>query len=439
MDSTSVTAVPGGETSCTFRVRNTGMIVDQVLLDVLGDASPWATVEPAQLNMLPGSDALAHVIFRPPRSASVAAGVTPFAIRAMSTEDPGGSVIEEGAVEVARFSELRAELSPTKARGSRRANFRLIVHNDGNTPEPVAVSVSDPDLMLDFRIKPMNIVAPPGTATYVRLRTAPKKRFLKGQERTLPFQGLLQGEDSAPATVNGVMLQEQMLPKWLLPAIATAGVLAAALVALWFTVLKPQVHSMATQAVQSATSQMASSAAKAQQAAQQAQHAVQAQQSNGSGSGSGGGGGGGGSTPPPKSGTGTGGKTGGKSGTGSGTTKPKTPSAPVPISKLLTVNAAPATTFTTVTFAIPANETLSVSDLLLENPQGDTGLLQIRIGTTPIVVEQLADYRSMPESLVQPFVFTHADPLVIAVKCQNTGATSCSDDVTFSGTLKSTS
>jgi hypothetical protein len=429
IDAASVTAEPGAETSCTVRVRNTGMVVDQVLLDILGDAKPWTTVEPAALNMLPGSDALAQITFRPPRSSAVAAGILPFAVRAMSSEDPAGSTIEEGTVEVGRFSDLRAVLAPGTARGRRAAKYRLIVANEGNTPSHAAVSVSDPDLLLDFKVKPATLVAEPGTATYVRLRTQPKKRFLKGQDRPLPFQALLQADDTAPATVNGVMVQEQILPSWLLPAIATAAVVVAALAVLWFTVLKPEVHTMATQAVNQATKQLTSSAKKASDAAQTASVAAQqashaAQQASSS--------------------AGTTGvtKTNGNN-TGSGTTgtrkKSGTATGPVPVSEMLQSSAAPSTTFHTVTFAVPAKKTLSITDIVLENPLGDTGLLQIRQGGTSMFVFGLANFRSIDYHFVQPLVFTHSAPLVLAVECQNTGATSCADDLSFSGTMQSVS
>jgi hypothetical protein len=435
IDSTSVTAEPGAETSCTVRVRNTGMVVDQVLLDILGDAKPWTTVEPAQLNMLPGSDALAQIRFRPPRSSAVAAGIVPFAVRAMSSEDPAGSTIEEGDVEVGRFSDLRAVLAPGSARGRRSAKYRLIVANEGNAPSHAAVSVSDPDLLLDFKIKPTTLVAQPGTATYVRLRTMPKKRFMKGQDRPLPFQALLQADDTAPATVNGVMVQEQILPSWLLPAIATAAVVVAALAVLWFTVLKPEVHTMATQAVNQATQQLTSSAKKASDAAQTASVAAQqaskaAQQATGSTTGT--------TSKTNTGGTNSGSKT---STTKKSSTKKSaaTATAPAPVSDMLQSNAAPSKTFSTVTFAVPAKKMLSVTDIVLENPLGDTGLLQIRQGGTSIFVFGLANFRSIDYHFVQPLVFTHSAPLVLAVECQNTGTTACADDLSFSGTMLSVS
>jgi hypothetical protein len=274
IDSASVAAEPGAEVSSVVRIQNTGMVVDHILLDVIGTAKSWATVEPAELNLLPGADATVRLTFRPPRTATPKAGVVPFAVRVMSQEDPDGSAIEEGTVEVGAFVDVTTELVPRTAQGRRRGRFRLIVENKGNQPTNIAVSAADPDLFLEFRVRPEIMLAEPGTATFVRLAATPKKRFLKGPNKSLPFQTLVQGNGFEPVTADGAMLQQQILPEWLLPAVGIALVAAALLVALWFTVLKPEVHSAATAAVAQVAAPLKSSAAKASQAAQAANQAA---------------------------------------------------------------------------------------------------------------------------------------------------------------------
>lgn len=429
IESTTVAAEPGTRVASTIRVRNTGMVVDQVLLDVLGDAQPWVSVQPAQLNLLPGSDAEAQLVFAPPRSSAVLAGTVPFAIRAMSQEDPAGSAIEEGCVEVGSFAEITAALMPGRARGRRRAKFQLVIENQGNTPVQSVVSVTDPDLLLEFKVQPRLLVAQPGTATFVRLLVAPKKRFLRGQDRNLPFQATVQADGCGPAAASGTLVQEQVMPRWLLPAIAITIAAAAALTALWFAVLKPQVHSIATQAVAAASRNLASSAAKANQAAQRADQA--AQRANSAGGGTGGGSGSG-------SGSGAGTGTGGGSGSTGGAKKPGTAGAAAkvtPVSTMLQANAKPSATFATASYGIGAKQTLDVTDIVLENPVGDTGLLQIRSGTKVLFTFGLANFRSIDYHFVQPLVFTKTGPLVLAVRCQNPGGKACADGLSFSGTL----
>jgi hypothetical protein len=426
---------PGAETSCDVRVRNTGMVVDRVLLEVLGEAADWAEIEPPQLNLLPGTDGTARVIFRPPRSSDVLAGLVDFAVRARSQEDPDGSVVEEGTVTVARFSELVAEMRPRTVRARRRARFRLIVSNLGNHPLNTEISALDADAELDFRIHPEVIVTRPGTSTFVKLRAAPRKRFVKGPDKSLPFQAFVLPEAAEPVTADGAMLQRQMMPKWLLPAIAVVTALFVALVALWFLVLKPTVQSSAVQAVADQSQQLASSASAANDAATKAKKA--ADNANAAA--------GGGAPGSPAAGAKSGaGAKAGAAGVAAGSAGGAAGSAgaapgATPVSELLQSNAAPTKTakFATYPYALPKGQnTLNVSDLVLQNPMGDSGILQVRAGGTALLEFGLDNFRSLDLHFVQPLLFTTKAPLVLAVECLNTTTTNCSAAVSFSGSTQ---
>jgi hypothetical protein len=403
------------------------MVVDHLLLDVLGDAASWAEVQPAELNLLPGADATVQVIFSPPRSSAVLAGPVPFGVRVMSQEDPDGSAIEEGQVEVGAFAGIGAVLVPRTARGRRRAGFRLVIENQGNRPTSAAVSASDPDLLLGFRVRPDNLTAEPGTATIVRIIAAPKKRFLKGPDKSLPFQALIQADDSPPVTTDGALLQRQTMPEWLLPALAIIAAGAAVLVALWFTVLRPEVHSAATQAVAQVSKKLNDSANKASSAAASASQAAKAANSAAA------------SARNPGGATGT-----GSPGPGGGTPSPGTSTAPgseisggIPVSSLLQSMAKPTkpASFATAKYKVPAKNTLAVTDIVLENPLGDVGVLQIRAGSTVLFEFGLANFRSIDYHFIQPLVFTPAKPLVLAVECTKPASKTCTDGLSFSGAL----
>jgi Putative Ig domain/Bacterial Ig-like domain (group 2) len=265
-DNATVEVTPGREAACAVRVENTGAVVDGILLDVLGDAAEWASVEPAQVNLLPGASQSVKVMFRPPRTSELSPGEVPFALRAMSQEDPNGSRIEESVVEVGEFSDLEASLVPKSATGRRQARYRLVLENRGNRAEHVTVEAVDPDVKLSFRLRPEMFSAEPGVATYVQLSARPRKTFFRGPNRTLPFGLIAQPDDGDAVKVDGVMLQRQILPAWLLPALGIALLAAGLILALWLTVLRPIVHSAASAAANAGkAASAAKSAAKAAQ------------------------------------------------------------------------------------------------------------------------------------------------------------------------------
>src|SRR5438309_7198329 len=164
--SKAVTVTPGGEAVTEVRVLNSGTVVDQFTLEVLGDASAWAIVEPAVVPLFPGAEAVARIKFKPPKSSSVPARAVPFAIRVKSREDARASLVEEGVVEVGPFNDTSAELIPRTAKGRSRAQPRLALDNRGNvriSPRPTA---PDPDRKLNFTITPPALSSEPGTASF---------------------------------------------------------------------------------------------------------------------------------------------------------------------------------------------------------------------------------------------------------------------------------
>lgn len=419
---------PGAQTECTILVRNSGRVVDQLVVDVLGDSARWATVEPPVVNLLPGDQAEVAVRFAPPRSAEAPAGPTPFGVRVRSREDPTGSVVEEGVVEVGAFSQVVVELVPRRSRGSRKGRHEIAIDNTGNQPATVEILAVDPDEVLRFRLDQSVVTVEPGTAAFVGLKVMPRDRFLRGAEQAHPFQVLVNDGSGPPLTADGTMAQRQVLPKWLLPALLALVALAIVAVALWFTVLKPALTSVARDAVQEETALQAAAASQAAEAAKAAgEQAAAADKkadaannalgldAEGNPTGPPGGPGGLGSEPPA---TGT--------------------------DFRIQANAAPAggspafAEFETDP-ALPADKTLLISDLVLQNPRGDSGILRIvRLsGDDRITLLEvgLNNFRDLDYHFVQPLRFAPGEKILLTVNCQNP-ADRCRPAASFSGLLQ---
>src|SRR5215831_7167100 len=103
LEKRAVAVEPGGQATVSVRVKNTGQVVDQYALQVLGEPAGWAAVDPPALPLFPGAEGSATITFRPPRAATVAAGERPFGVRVVSRDDPQGVAVEEGSVAVGAF------------------------------------------------------------------------------------------------------------------------------------------------------------------------------------------------------------------------------------------------------------------------------------------------------------------------------------------------
>src|SRR4051794_8410356 len=172
---------PGGVATCVVTVRNTGSVVDELVFSVLGPAGEWADVQPPSISLFPGAEGTATVRFRPPRDASTRSGRIPFGLRVASREDPPGSVVEEGTITVSSYGANTAELVPRTARGRRGARYEIAVDNRGNADRTIRFAPADPAEALRFALDPPEVVVPPGSAAFVKVRVRSTTSFMRGQ------------------------------------------------------------------------------------------------------------------------------------------------------------------------------------------------------------------------------------------------------------------
>ena len=403
--SKALEVVPGSVASCTVTVKNTGTVVDQFTIDVLGDPGAFASAEPPSLSLFPGAEGTAVVSFAPPRQASTPAGALPFGIRARSQEDPAGSAVEEGVVTVGTFSDTFAELVPRSSRGSRGATHELAVDNRGNARLNASITAADPDQLLGFDVQPPGLMVDPGTAGFAKIRVRPAQRFWRGQPKTRPFKVAVAGDDARPIVLDGTMLQEAILPRWLVPAIlALLGLLILAAV-LWATVLQPAIKSAATQALADAGFTPIPSLA----------------------AGSGASPAGGGVSPSPAASLAPGASPSPSHSPGPPTPTPGPIGNGVPQDGRLAADGSnpPSAKF---------SATFYMTDLVFANPNGRAGTLQLLRDGFVLITLRLENFRDLDFHYVTPIVIQKGQTLSFSASCTSSGA--CDPSVYYSGFVR---
>lgn len=390
----SLTVVPGAEASLEVRVHNNGSVVDEFRLEVVGDASAWATVTPPSLNLFPGSDGTARVTFKPPQSAEVTAGVVPFGVSVASKQDPSGSATEEGSVDVQPYVVVGLDVVPRTSRGRRRMGHEVAVDNHGNAPVTVTVAANDPDQHLAFEVDPPSMTVGAGEAVFAKLRVRTVTKHPTGPPITRPFQVVAESPDGQPyAVAQAMAVQDPIRPRWLKKALlwALVGLVAAGV--LWAALLKPTVESAAREAVAEDET-------------------------------------------PVTIGPGGGGGSGESSGSGSGSDSDSDDSTDTGDSGVALGSGRPIdgrlflTASGTTDFTVPDGQVLQLTDIVLQNPGGNTGSLRIQRGDTPLLVVELANFRDLDYHFVAPIVFTGGQKLVLAADCTSP---SCSPGAYFAG------
>jgi hypothetical protein len=257
-------------------------------------------------------------------------------------------------------------------------------------------------------------VAEPGTASFARVRLTPRERFFTGPPKSLPYKVFVHQEGLAPIGVDGVVMQEGILPGWLIPGALGLLALGLVLAVLWLTVFQSTIQEAAKKAVAPQASAAQSAAARAQQAAAAAGAAAGAT----------------GGAPKPSAGAGAGSlSAGGANPLGGDAVSGRmvAQSGNKPDSGKSDGSVLPA----------PSGKTngYTITDLVFENPAGDFGSLRL-IRVTPkkpdetLFSVRLENFRDLDFHFITPLLVTDGQRLVL-LSDKGTSAS-----VSYSGYLK---
>lgn len=441
LDASHVTAVPGEETSLPLQVRNSGTTVEEYRFEVAGACAAWTTVEPATLSLYPGSTETVSVTFRPPRDPSVPAGETPFGIRVVPTSDHTEPVVPEGLVAVAPFTEVTAELVPRGSHGVLRGRHKIAVDNRGNAPLTVALSARSGTERTGITFTRPELTVEPGRAAFAELRVKPAKRLWRGTPVVHTFQAVVappapDGEEpAAPVVLDGSYQQEAILPRWLPRALVLACVLALILTGFWYGMLRPAVKSAAREAI---TPEVIASATSGPD-----QGGGQTDGTTGGGSG------GGATTAPPLAPTPT------PTPTPTASAKPSVkPSAkatakplpaPVPTSAQVQVrDGVGGGSRSGTALTVPAGKTFRLTDIVVQNPQGDAGTVVVTVDRgARVLTLALENFRDSDYHFVTPIMVPAGGEVTMTVDCRKVGRpvnapapSRCAESLFLGGTLQ---
>jgi hypothetical protein len=326
-------------------------------------------------------------------------GEVPWAVRISSREDPMATWVEEGSLHVAPFSEVNAEVAPStsRARGRRRGKHQLALDNRGNVPAEVHLYGGDDEGQVTVEVNPRIVVLQPGTARIVKVRPRARKRFWSGPSRSHPFKVVVDRGDGAPQPMPATLLQETVVPGWLVKAVIGLILLAAILVGLWATVLKATIQD----AARAAAEDKAAAVAK-KEAGAEAKKAVEAAKA-----------GGGQPAPSPSAAA----KPAPKP-----SPKPSKKPDPKPIDPLgdpvsfrIGFDKDP----NKMERVLSGSKIVSITDMFFQNPEGDAGKLEILRNDTLLYTTRLNNWHDLDNHATAPFEFKPDDVLKIRVTCEN--------------------
>jgi hypothetical protein len=441
LDVPEVTVAPGETATTSVTVRNDSDIVEAYSLEIVGDCTSWAVVEPARVSLYPGTSETVTIRLEPPRSAEIRAGEVPLGVRVLPAEHPESVRVLETTVHVGEFRELHTELAPRRRRGWLRGRYRLAVRNQGNSPVEVGFTAGQAGEELGFAFSPAERKLEPGESAEAGLRVRTGKPVWFGAPVVWPFtvettesgdeEEAQRDPNAVRAPLDAEFVQIPVFPRWLLVVLAAL----LALLLAWFLLVRPAVRSAAEEAATEAVRPRPTPAGE------------QAGQTPGSGSGTGrdarpggqengapSGAGGDGSAAGDGSASGDGSSAG--DGTSGGGGRQSSATIDLQTSGGETRSG---------TYRVPEGSVFGVTDIVVANFQGDEGVLTISFGDRKITTIALETFRNQDYHWVTPIKIPENDTVTVEVTCDKPGtpatgrrAQGCHEVLNVSGVLSLT-
>ncbi len=414
MSQTNVVISPGTEATVAVRVRNLGDVTETYAFIPTGISQGWATVTPPTMTLVPGADEIAQVTLRPPRSFAVPAGQTPLIIRIVPHGNPDDVATAESMITVLEYDDRRISLAQPVMRARRRQEFDVVFNNEGNSRTSCRLALVDPTSRLSGRFDPPSLGVDPGMNDTTRLKIkARRRRWRRG--RTLPFAVVASQDGHEPTQAIGTLLQEPIISGRFIGRVATLAAAGGLATVGWFHLVNPAIERAAERAVERSG---AVAGVDAEIAASTVPGEVPVPTSAGSG-------------PTP-----------------SAATQPETPLNPSassggqipgePFDTRLVVDA-PLGGQNVEQYTVPAGKTLSITDILLQNSNGDEGRIALLRNAEIIYEDSLVNFASFQIPLYSPFVFRAGQTVTLQVTtCTKVGdpaGLSCSVAATLVGKL----
>lgn len=374
-DATEVT--PGESTVLRFTVINLADTTETFTLTPAGLAAGWTVVRPGTVTLFGGTQQEVEAEVRPPLLPSTTAGATALSIRVVPQGDPDDVTSAETTLLVAANHDRRLHVLQPALRGRRTARYEMILENRGNSAATCRLHLLDGTGRVEADFDPPAAGVEPGASLLIRARVRATHLLWQRRPRSVPFRFDADQPGSPTASAPATFVQLPMIaPRFWWRAAAVVA-LCAALVGAWFAVVRPLVRDAARDAV-----------------ADLVEPAVTTTTIEGDG-------------PAPT------------------TTVPSTVVAPptegTPFTTRLVATVPPGQTDGRA-YIVPNGQRLAITDLVLQNPNSDTGLASLLRGNEVLFTWRLDNVLiDVPQAFVTPIEVAEGAQLVLQVTCTGVG------------------
>jgi hypothetical protein len=155
---------------------------------------------------------------QPPQTPTSRAGRHPFLVRVRSQVEPGYSVVIDGLLTMAAFSQFTGDLAPRRIDAGQTARLRIF--NLGNIQSTYTVTFQPRGRELEFTptvTGPVRVM--PGETAAVDFAVSPQSPNWFGGPAVLPYTVVVTSSEGEAQAYNGDIVDRALIPVWVLPAL----------------------------------------------------------------------------------------------------------------------------------------------------------------------------------------------------------------------------
>lgn len=224
---TRLRVTPGVPTMLDIAVTNTSDVIDGITAIVTGLDPDWVQLTVPVVSLFPeSSESLTFRILVPK---TCLAGEYPVTIEVVSLVDPGRRSVHECWVSVDPIQAASMELRPSLVIGGKRAEFDVVLTNEGNIATDLIVSALEETRALSCIAEPSAVTVPANETRAVVLHASgPRPWFGQSVTRTISVEA---HNDEIHLDALATFTQKPRIPRGVLTFLILAGIIA-----LWATI-----------------------------------------------------------------------------------------------------------------------------------------------------------------------------------------------------------
>jgi hypothetical protein len=244
-----VEVAPGTVVVLQLTVVNLADTTDSFVITPAGLAAAWTTITPSTITLFGGTQQDIEVRVAPPLLPGTGAGPTSLSVRIVPQSDPDEVRSVDTVLDITTVVDRRLDVLQPAQRGRYGAMFEMMLENRGNSQASCRLYLIDPTGRLEAEFDPPTAGVEPGVSTLVRAKVRATRMQWERRPRTIPFR-IDAAETGCPTTTaTATFVQSPVVPERVLGRLVGLGAALVLLALAWVAVVRPAVRDAARDAV----------------------------------------------------------------------------------------------------------------------------------------------------------------------------------------------